>query len=1001
MKGYINEETTEAIKAAADLRHTIEHYTPLEERGRNITGTCPMCHHEHALHYVKSKKLYKCFKCDFGGNSAVKYVMESQHMDYNEALHELAEIFHIVIDNHPTPTPPPTRPLATSYKNRQLTASGLTRADVRARETGEDSGVPTTYESEVFVAGTLDNFDRIAQGDDMVIRYLDLDGQQVQYYREKDPKPRPYYRVRWQFPESHALKDGTICKYKTPYGAGLHLYIPERLRDIYRRAVPTESLYFTEGEKKAEKASKHGMPAFGMAGINCLVGKDRQFPESIVKVIERCGVRNVFFLMDADWAELSQELTPDKDVAQRSRNFFYAVRRFRDWFRTLANRKIYIDVYLVLQHGDAKGIDDLLTTTLQGHESDFVECLQNATNAVAADNHYDYFDLYKISTISDSQLADIWHLNNIESFIEHHRQALTEMPEFLYGKNRWRIDEEGRLVLAQPLRDDEIFWKSQDYQTKGGTLTKYTFAYNNACRFFNNRGFYRYHQPNNNYKFIRVEGNRITEINPHQARDYAIDLVRSVCAKNDDIIDMMLRGSKMYFGADALSHIDYYEPQFMKPQKDSQILLFRDKALRISAQGIEEIEMHQLADNYWADAVKDFDFHRTETLIHIEKVGDFYNVVDSNEGQKCEFANFLYRTGIFAWDKLCDEERHFIRQPDDQQLAEMNIHFISKMTAIGYLLHRFREKSTAKAVIGMDGKITEVGTSSGRSGKSLMGLALEQMLTQVTINGKNCDPVGDKFLFEEVNERTQNIFIDDVCVNFNFEDFFPIITGKLSVNAKGVGRFTLSDHQVPKLYITTNHAINGDSGSYEARQFKLAFSDYYNVDFQPRQQFGHDFFDDWDHEQWNLFYNFMCECLQLYFKARQEGWGVNGSGLIEAPCENLERRQLRQEMGEVFLNWLNDYLQVDEDSIATPQCGRVNNRLVRGEMMEDYLNKCPTQKRYFTPQSWWKRLTLYCRYYKLRLNPVESRLSDKPQHCKINGTEYITIANNFFETSHS
>lgn len=151
--------------------------------------------------------------------------------------------------------------------------------------------------------------------------------------------------------------------------------------------------------------------------------------------------------------------------------------------------------------------------------------------------------------------------------------------------------------------------------------------------------------------------------------------------------------------------------------------------------------------------------------------------------------------------------------------------------------------------------------------------------------------------------------------------------------------------------------------------------------------------------QWNLFYNFMAECLQLYFYARQKGWGDNGSGLISAPCENLERRQLRQEMGEVFLNWMNDYLNVDDDSVNTPQCGRVNNRLVRSQMSEDFLTKCPTQRRYYTPQRFWKQICLYCRYYGLRLNPVESKNSPRPLHCKIHGVEYITIANSYFESS--
>ena len=62
--------------------------------------------------------------------------------------------------------------------------------------------------------------------------------------------------------------------------------------------------------------------------------------------------------------------------------------------------------------------------------------------------------------------------------------------------------------------------------------------------------------------------------------------------------------------------------------------------------------------------------------------------------------------------------------------------FIAKMTCLGYLMHEFRNKSCEVAVICMDGKLSEVGESHGRTGKSLFGFAIDQMLPTVYINGK-------------------------------------------------------------------------------------------------------------------------------------------------------------------------------------------------------------------------------------------------------------------------
>lgn len=167
---------------------------------------------------------------------------------------------------------------------------------------------------------------------------------------------------------------------------------------------------------------------------------------------------------------------------------------------------------------------------------------------------------------------------------------------------------------------------------------------------------------------------------------------------------------------------------------------------------------------------------------------------------------------------------------------------LSKLCAIGYMAMEAKDSNVAKAVIGMDGKQSEVGDSNGRSGKSLIGELLRCVVPTAYIPGKRSDIFNDQFIWNDVLENTKFVFIDDVLQNFNFEFLFPNITGDWSVNYKGGRRITLPFERSPKIYIATNHAIRGRGSSFTDRQWLLAFSDYYNDSHKPVDDFGIRFF---------------------------------------------------------------------------------------------------------------------------------------------------------------
>lgn len=404
-------------------------------------------------------------------------------------------------------------------------------------------------------------------------------------------------------------------------------------------------------------------------------------------------------------------------------------------------------------------------------------------------------------------------------------------------------------------------------------------------------------------------------------------------------------------------------------------MCFTSKYWKVTAQGIEEQSLTDLPQFIWKDKTIHFepkvipDFIKITPIKKGEQV--FYDYEPSDQAIECDYLKYLTNASRIYWrqtNPLDPDEP--VRELSMEQDYEQWLSLMNKLTAIGYLLHSFRNPSKAKAVICMDAKVSEVGQSFGRTGKSLVGAALEHMIPTVFIDGKKKDMEKDPFLYEEVDERSELIWFDDIDKSVDFESFFTIITGRLTVNKKGLSKFKIAKQQTPKLFFTTNHAISGDSDSFLDRQVLLGFSDYYNAKRKPIDEFGCLFFDEWNQEQWNLFYNLMATCLQLYLQ----------HNIITAPNTTLVKRRLRQEMGEEFFAWADTYFM--EDNL------KLNSRLEKDEMYNAMLEKLPMFRKFLTTTAFKKRIKKYCEYKGYSFNPQKKGEDDKSS-----GVEYFTIAN--------
>jgi hypothetical protein len=211
------------------------------------------------------------------------------------------------------------------------------------------------------------------------------------------------------------------------------------------------------------------------------------------------------------------------------------------------------------------------------------------------------------------------------------------------------------------------------------------------------------------------------------------------------------------------------------------------------------------------------------------------------------------------------------------------------------------------------------------------------------------------FLWQRVTLSTQIIALEDVMRYFDFEKQFSMITEGIEVEKKNKDSFYIPYEESPKLLITSNYVIQGTGASHERRRIEIELKQYYKPSFSPRDEFGHNLYDDWTPEEWNLFDNFMMWCVQQYLL----------HGVAKPVNKNLSLKKLKNAVPENFIEWFkykeilhneyyelgaicNEFRSIDHDSI------KVTNRKISGWIKEycnywswDYFTKTTSNGAHF------------------------------------------------------
>lgn len=1005
---FISEQDKNRIlSASADrLLDVIGKFTSLKRSGVSYIGKCPKCGNEDGLNITPGKGVFKCFKCNqLAGKRPIDYLMKGENMSFPEGLKYLADLFGIFIEVQEVKPLPATVKKSKkntkfgtgkdSYCARMLNESGLTYEDVTASvfKTGENH---TVFTSKTFRPGTLNDKGEIVDGDDVIIEYYDLEGNPIKYEqkygRGNQVKICEFFRIRYQFPEDHPDKHGKPMKYRSPYRTYTYIYIPQQIRELYKSKTQVHTLFIQEGEKKAEKACKHGFPSIAVSGIQNL-GLNGKLPEDLIRIISECGVKSVVFLLDSDFSDLHHNIKINENVASRPNQFFSAVKNYKDYMRTLVNRNLYVEIYFgnVRKNsaGD-KGVDDLLANTLAGKEENLRVDFDRLINE--KDLTGEFLQLYKITTLNDYQIKNIWHLESIHEFAKAHKNELKDMPEFLFWKSLWRFDDDGNLVSAQPIEEYEKFWSEQIRQRRdGGEYTVYEYEYLNALQFLQNRGFGRYITKDNQAtpEYVHLEGYTARIIQHWEARQFIFDFSMDNCPR--EVSNMLVKGGTQYLSPDKMAFLPIVQPNFLQAEAGTQYFYFDNNAWEITKQGIKTFENSNIRHHIWSDKIIRRNVNLFSPLITFTKDEDGnYSYTLSEQGKKCHFLQFLINASNFTHkkEKLIAAGNKDIFIADEERQENTN-HLLSKLCAIGYMALDFKDPNVIKAVVGMDGKQGTGMDSNGRCGKSLIGVAMQQVVPTAYINGKKKDLDGDQFIWNDIVDKTQLVFMDDVLKGFNLESQFANLSGSWQVNYKGGGRRTFPFSGSPKMYISTNFTLRGTGDSFRARQWLLGFSDYYNANHQPKDDFKILFFNEWENDQWELFWNLMAQCVYLYMNF----------GVVEAPEERLMQRIDMNIMGDKFIEWAEAYFENEDEP-------RLNKRISRRDMEISHKGELSSKEiQFLTPQLFREKILAFCRWKGYTLNPQKyNPKTGDPLHLdkdgspnvtdKSGGVEYYTIGDN-------
>ena len=418
--------------------------------------------------------------------------------------------------------------------------------------------------------------------------------------------------------------------------------------------------------------------------------------------------------------------------------------------------------------------------------------------------------------------------------------------------------------------------------------------------FLSKIGFGKYYLKKG-FEFVYIQKNIVHIVQSAQIKDYVLEYLKNLNNNStpfkEQIQNVMISKSSHYLNDNKLELIKPVEVNLMRDTKDNARFFYKNCIVNISRDNGVTVE----------------DYSNLDGLIWDTQVIQREFILDTQN--KSIFEKFLLN--------VCRESVERLK---------------SFKSMIGYLLHNYKDRANAKAIVLCDEKIPENGEPNGRTGKSLFGEAISRMKNSIRMDGKNIN-FTDKFAFQQIELNTEIMEFNDVNRAFNFERLFSVITDSITVEKKNGHAFSIPFERSPKILISTNYTLKGVGDSYNARMLEIEFSDYYNSRHQPIDDFKHRFFDEWDEPDWNKFDNFMISCVLLYLR----------ESLVVSEPINIELRKLID-------NTKPEFVEFAESELTN------NLKINKNKFLESFKNSYPDFGRLLTQRTFTEWVRAFANY---------------------------------------
>ena len=372
-----------------------------------------------------------------------------------------------------------------------------------------------------------------------------------------------------------------------------------------------------------------------------------------------------------------------------------------------------------------------------------------------------------------------------------------------------------------------------------------------------------------------------------------------------------LMAMKSALPSNTISHLwERDDLDFTNCSATSQTLYFRNAIVEVTADKISRQPSGVGNGHYvWEEAIIQHDYCDMKPMFSVTKGDDDRYHIAIDPKAKSNLLRFLVNSSRLFWRKS-DE---FGQELTDEEIAEEEQCLITKILNLGYMLHRYKSSSEARATLCLDAAMTDSDDdANGRSGKSFYISAITELVRFFEIDGRTMDSKTNmQFIYAGLDESMALIKVDECKKDFNFEYFFGQITNNITVEKKGKDPIIIPFSKAPKFIFGSNYVLKKHDPSRDARLWPVLFSDYYhqrskNNDYREdrsiHSDFGKDLMrEDYSEQEWQADIHLMLECLQLYLSLPV------GERQIMPPMNRIERREQMAAVGKDFKQWADDY----------------------------------------------------------------------------------------------